>query len=559
MAKQIIFNEKARETLKNGVNIVADAVKVTLGPRGRNVVLEKGYGAPNITNDGVTIAKEIDLEDKVENMGAEIVKEVASKTNDAVGDGTTTAVVLTQAIVKQGLKSTAFGIDPLGIRMGIEKASEEVISALKKMAKPIKNKEEIAQVANIAAESEEFGKIIADAIEKVGEDGVVTVEESQSLGIDSEVVKGMQFDKGYVSAYMITDAERMEAVYEDPAILITDKKISAINEILPLLEKLAKSGKKELVIIAEDVDGEALATLVVNKLRGTFNSLAVKAPGYGDRRKEMLQDIAVVTGGKVISEEAGMKLESADLNMLGRARKIISNKDETTIIGGKGKKEEIEKRIEQVKREIQKTDSEFDKEKLTERLAKLSGGVAVIKVGAATETEMKYKKLKIEDAVNATKAAIKEGIVAGGGAALVKAAALVEKSFKDGKIKPVSKDFAKEFETGFEILLKAIEEPMKQIVFNAGKKEGAVIVNEIKEDVLKNPASNKGYNAASDKIVDNMLKAGIIDPVKVTRVALQNAASAASMLLTTEVAVAEKPKNPPIGGPAGPPMGGTEY
>ncbi len=363
----------------------------------------------------------------------------------------------------------------------------------------------------------------------------------------------MQIDKGYLSPYKITDSERMESVYEDPLILITDKKISSINEILPLLDKLAKSGKKELVIIAEDVDGEALATLVVNKLSGTFNSLAVKAPGYGDRRKEMLEDIAVVTGGKVISEEVGLKLENADLNMLGRARKIIANKDETTIVGGKGKKEEIEKRIEQVKIQIQKTDSEFDKEKLTERLAKLSGGVAVIKVGAATETEMKYKKMKFEDAVAATKSALKEGIVAGGGTALVKAGALVGKNFKEGKIKPGSKDIAKEFEVGFEILLKAIEEPMRQIVFNAGKKEGAVIVNEIKEDVLKNPASNKGYNAVSDKIIDNMLRAGIIDPVKVVRIALQNAASAASMLLTTEVAVAEKPKEKQQG-----PAGGME-
>jgi len=542
MSKKIIFDDKAREALKNGVDILADAVKVTLGPKGRNVVLEKSYGAPTITNDGVTIAKEIELEDKFENMGAEIMKEVASKTNDVVGDGTTTAVVLAQSIFNRGLKATTFGVNSLGIRIGIEKAVNEVVAILKKMAKAIKNKEEIANVATISAESEEFGKIIADAIDKVGKDGVVTVEESQSLGIESEFVKGLQFDKGYVSAYMITDAERMEAVYDDPSILITDKKISTINEILPLLEKLAKSGKKELIIIAEDVDGDALATLVVNKLRGTFNTLAVKAPGYGDRKKEMLQDIAIVTGGKVISEEVGIKLESADLNMLGRARRIITNKDETTIVGGKGKKEEIEKRIEQVKSQIKATDSEFDKEKLQERLAKLSGGVAVIRVGAATETEMKYKKLKIEDAVNATKAAIEEGIVAGGGVALVKAGAIVANDFKEGKIKSPSKDIVKEFEVGFEILLRAIEEPMRQIVANAGKKEGAVIVSEVKEEVIKNRASNKGYNANADTIVADMLKAGIIDPVKVVRVALQNAASAAAMLLTTEVAVAEMPK-----------------
>ncbi|MBU1160103.1 chaperonin GroEL, partial [Patescibacteria group bacterium] len=427
----------------------------------------------------------------------------------------------------------------------------EIVKSLKKMAKAIKNKEEIAHVATISAESQELGKIIADAIDKVGKDGVVTVEESQSLGIESELVKGMQFDKGFVSAYMITDSERMEAVCDDPVFLITDKKISSINEILPLLEKLAKSGKKELVIIAEDVDGDALATLVVNKLRGTFSTLAVKAPGYGDRKKEMLQDIAIVTGGKLISEEVGIKLENADLNMLGRARRIIADKDKTTIVGGKGKKEEIEKRIEQVKNQMANTDSDFDKEKLQERLAKLSGGVAVIKVGAATETEMKYKKLKIEDAVNATKAAIEEGVVPGGGVALVKAGVLVSQDFESGKIKSPSKDIVKEFETGFEILLKAVEEPMRQIVANAGKKEGPVIVNQIKEEVLKNKNSNKGYNAQADSIVADMIKSGIIDPVKVTRVCLQNAASAAAMLLTTEVAIAEKPKPPTQTAPPG--------
>ncbi len=555
MSKRIVFSEKARELLKNGVNIVADAVKITLGPKGRNVVLEKGFGAPTITNDGVTIAKEIELEDKIENMGAEIVKEVANKTNDMAGDGTTTAVVLTQAIVKEGLKSITLGVNPMGIRIGIEKATESIVSFLKKMAKPIKNKEEITQVATIAAESEEFGKIIAEAIDKVGKDGVVTVEESQSFGVESEFMKGMQFDKGYVSPYMITDADRMEAVYGDPLILITDKKISSINDILPLLEKLAKEGKKELVIIADDVEGEALTTLVVNKLRGAFNTLAIKAPGYGDRRKEMLEDIAVVTGGKVISEEVGLKLDKAEINMLGRARKIISTKDNTTLVGGKGKKEEIEKRIEQVRMQIKNTDSEFDKEKLTERLAKLSGGVAVIRVGAATETEMKYKKMKIEDAVEATKAAVDEGIVPGGGTALVKAGAMIEKDFNEGKIRAPLKDIEKEFEVGFRILLRAIEEPLRQIVTNAGKKEGAVVASNIKEEVIKTPSSNKGYDASADKIVSDMIKAGIIDPVKVTRTALQNAASAAAMLLTTEAAVAEIPKEKPTGPSGGMDMG----
>ncbi len=558
MSKQIIFNEKAREALKRGVDTLADTVKVTLGPRGRNVVLEKGYGAPTITNDGVSIAKEIELEDKFENMGAEIIKEVASKTNDAAGDGTTTAVILAQAIVNEGLEASVSGISPLGVKIGIESAAEEVVKALKKMAKEIKNKEEIAQVATISAESDEFGKIIADTIDKVGKDGVVTVEESQSFGIESEVVKGLQFDKGYVSPYMITDPERMEAVYNDPLILITDKKISSINEILPLLENLAKAGKKELVIIADDLDGEALTTLVVNKLRGTFNALAIKAPGYGDRKKEMLQDIAIVTGAKVISEEVGMKLENAELNMLGRARKIIASKDNATIVGGKGKKDEIEKRVEQVRTQIKNTDSEFDREKLAERLAKLSGGVAVIKVGAATETEMKYKKMKLEDAVEATRAAIEEGIVSGGGTALVKAGAIVEKDFKDKKIKSPSKDIAKEFEIGFGILLRSVERPMKQIVDNAGIQEGGVVVSKIKDEVAKDPASKIGFNVSSNEIVPDMLKKGIIDPVKVTRTALQNASSAAAMFLTTEAAVADIPKEKPEM-PAGGGMPGMGY
>jgi len=534
MAKQIVFSEKARQALKSGIDAVAEAVKITLGPRGRNVVLEKGYGAPTITNDGVSIAKEIELEDKIENMGAEIVKEVASKTNDIAGDGTTTAVVLTQAIVNQGLKAAVLGANPMGIRQGIETAKDAVVESLKKMAKPIKSKEEIVQVATISAESEEIGKIIADAIEKVTKDGVITVEESQSFGVESEIVRGLQFDKGFVSHYMITNAEAMEAVYEDPLILITDKKISSINEILPLIEKLAKSGKKELVIIADDVEGDALATLVVNKLRGIFNTVAVKAPGYGDRKKEMLQDIAVVTGGKVISEEVGLKLENAQLDMLGKARKVIATKDYTTIVGGKGKKQEIDERILQVRRQIEKSDSEFDKEKLQERLAKLVGGVAVIKVGAATETEMKYLKMKIEDAVAATKAAVDEGIVSGGGTALIKAGEMAAQKMP----KPEAVEFSYEFKVGYEILLKSLEEPLRQIVLNVGKRDPGVIINSIKTSKLSNP----GYDALADKEVDDMIKAGIIDPVKVTRTALENAASAAAMLLTTEVAVAEIPK-----------------
>ncbi len=560
MAKQIIFDEKARAALKRGVDMLADAVKITLGPKGRNVVLGKGFGSPDITNDGVTIAKEVELEDKIENMGAEIVKEVASKTNDVAGDGTTTAVILAQAMIKEGFKFVTMGVNAMGIRLGIEEAARNVVEALKKMAKPIKSREEKKQVAAVSAESEEIGEIIADALEKVGGDGVITVEESQKFGVESEVVKGMQFDRGYVSPYMITNAERMEAVYEDCHILITDKKISSISEVLPVLEKLVQLGKKELVIIAEELEGEALATLVVNKIRGTFNTLAIKAPGYGDRRKEMLEDIAIVTGGKVISEELGLKLDKVDLNMLGQARRIISAKENTTIVGGKGKKQAIEDRISQVRNQISHTESEFDREKLEERLAKLSGGVAVIKVGAATETEMKYKKLKIEDAVNATKAAISEGIVPGGGTALVKAGAIVSRNIESGKIKPPPKEIAREFNAGFEILLKSLDEPLTQIVKNAGK-DGGTIISEIKKEVSENTSSNIGYNALTDKVVSDMIKIGIIDPVKVTRSALENAASAAAMLLTTEAVIADLPEkehNPARGGaPAG--MGGEDY
>ncbi len=539
MSKRIIFSEKAHRALKNGVNKVSDVVRLTLGPRGRNVVLDKGYGAPMVTNDGVTIAKEIDLKDKFENMGAEIVKEAAQKTNDAAGDGTTTAVVLMQAIFNEGLKKIGMGVNPVGLRLGIEAAAQEIVAALKAIAKPIQSKDEVMQVASISAESEVIGKIIADTINRVGKDGVVTVEESQSFGIDSEVVEGIDFDKGYVSPYMITNAERMEAVYQDSHILITDKKISSIQEILPLLEKLAHSGKKELVIIADDVDGEALATFVVNKLRGTFHVLAVKAPGYGDRKKEMLEDIAVTVGGKVVSEETGTKLENADIAMLGRARRVVATKDNTVLVGGKGKKADIENRVAQLRRQAEMTESKFDLEKLEERIAKLSGGVAVIRVGAATETEMKYLKLKIEDSVAATKAAVEEGIVAGGGVALVKAA----KKISDKIAKSPLKNFESEFQAGFAIVLKAAEAPLRQIAINAGKDDGSVIV----EQVIKG-RGNVGYDAAKDEIIPDMISAGIIDPVKVTRTCLQNAASAAAILLTTGAAVAEEPKEEKEGG-----------
>ncbi len=550
MAKVIIFNEEARKALKRGVDKVADAVKITIGPRGRNVVLDKGYGSPTITNDGVSIAKEIVLKDKFENMGAEILKEVATKTNETAGDGTTTSVVLAQAIIDEGMKHTTMGVSAMAVKSGIEKATIEVVAALKAISKPIKTKDEIRQVATISAESEEIGTIIADTIDKVGKDGVVTVEESQTFGVDSEIVEGLQFDKGYVSHYMVTNSERMESEYKDVPILITDKKISTIKEILPLLEGLAKSGKKDLVIIADDVDGEALATFVLNKLRGGFNVLAVKAPGYGDRKKDMLEDIAVTVGAKVISEETGLKLENADVDVLGRAQKVIAIKENTIIIGGKGKKGEIEKRVSQIKAQRENSDSKFDKEKFDERIAKLSGGVAIIRVGAATETEMKYLKLKIEDAVNATKAAIEEGIVPGGGVALIRAAEKV----RSGRKTEDKSDMG----IGFNIVLKALEAPLKQIVTNAGKDEGAVIV-----DKVKSAKGNGGYDALNDKMIDDMIAAGIIDPVKVTRSGLQNAASAAAILLTTEVAISEEPEEKkPMGGgmPGGMGgMGGMDY
>lgn len=524
MPKQIKFEIQAREALKRGVDILANTVKTTLGPKGRNVVLDKGFGSPVITNDGVTIAKEIELKDKFENIGAEIVKEVASKTNDVAGDGTTTAVLLAQAIISEGLKNVTAGANPMVLRKGIEKATKAIVAELGKMSKKISTKEEIAQVATISAQDEEVGKLIADAMEEVGKDGVITVEESQTFGLDKEVVRGMQFDKGYISPYMITDTEKMESVFEDPYILITDKKIASINDILPLLEKMAKSGKKDLVIIAEEVEGEALATLVVNKLRGTFNALAIKAPGFGDRRKEMLNDIGVVTGGKVISEELGLKLENTEINMLGKARKVVATKETTTIIEGKGKKSDIDGRVSQIRKQLDGSTSSFDKEKLQERLAKLAGGVAVIKVGAATELEQKEKQHRVEDALEATKAAVEEGVVVGGGVALLRAAKVLENLKLDG-------DEA----TGVNIMKKALREPLRQIAYNAGV-DGSVIVNAVSE---KN--GNFGYNAAENKYED-LVKAGIVDPTKVTRSALQNAASAAAMMLTTEAAVADLPE-----------------
>ncbi|OGZ95245.1 MAG: chaperonin GroL [Candidatus Sungbacteria bacterium RIFCSPHIGHO2_01_FULL_50_25] len=554
MAKQIQFDEKARQALKHGMDKVADTVKITLGPRGRNVVLDKSFGSPQITNDGVTIAKEIELEDKFENMGAELIKEAASKTNDAAGDGTTTSVILAQALAHEGLKYTTAGVNVIGLRSELEKGRDHIVKKLQEMAKPVKSKEEIVQVATISAESEELGKIIAEAVEKVGKDGAVTVEESQGTGIEKEVVEGLQFDRGFVSPYMVTNAERMEAVMGDAEILITDKKISTIQSILPLLEKMARAGKKELVIVAEDVEGEALATLVVNRLRGGFNALAIKAPGFGDRRKEMLEDIAVVTGGKVISEEVGLKLENADFDMLGKARRVVSDKENTTIVGGKGKKDQIENRVKQIRAQIERTTSEYDKEKLQERLAKLSGGVAVIKVGAATETEMKYVKLKIEDAVAATKAALAEGIVPGGGVALFKAAVSMKEVWN--KRSPQEKvETTPELQASYQILINALEEPIAQIAKNAGKRVGE-ITTKLREKYAADPKSNAGYDAREDEIVSDMVKNGIVDPVKVVRFALQNAISVAAMFLTTEAAVAELPKKDE---PKMPQMPGGDY
>jgi chaperonin GroEL len=548
MAKQILYNEKARSAIKRGVDQLANAVRVTLGPQGRNVVLDKGFGSPTITKDGVTVAKEIELEDKFENLGAELVKEVASKTNDVAGDGTTTATILAQEMAGEGLKYVTAGVNPVELKKGIDNKVEQIVQNLKKMSKTISAKEEIAQVASISANDPEIGQIIAEAMEAVGKEGVITVEESQSFGLEKEVVEGMQFDKGYVSPYMITNPEKMEAEFEEPYILITDKKISSIQEILPLLEKMAQSGKKDLVIIADEVEGDALATLVVNKLRGTFNALAVKAPGFGDRRKAMLEDIAILTGGKVISEEVGLKLENTTLTDLGQARKVLATKENTTIIEGKGNEKKIKERIAQIKKEYEMSDSEFDKEKLQERLAKLAGGVAVIKVGAATETEMKEKKHRVEDALAATKAAVEEGIVPGGGVALAVASDVFRQIFEPQR----TKEQVDARTAGEQIVEKAILAPIKQIAENAGK-DGSVVLYEIIKRQQEEKNFNLGYNAATG-VFEDMMKAGIVDPTKVVRSALQNAASAASMFLTTEAVVTDLPEkkgeheHPPMGG-----------
>lgn len=532
MAKEIKFSEDARRAMLRGVDALANAVKVTLGPKGRNVVLEKKFGSPLITNDGVTIAKEIELEDAFENMGAQLVKEVATKTNDVAGDGTTTATVLAQAMIREGLKNVTAGANPMVIRKGIEKAVAAAITELKNIAKPIEGKQSIAQVAAISAADDEVGQLIAEAMEKVGNDGVITVEESKGFTTELEVVEGMQFDRGYISPYMITDTDKMEAVLEDPYILITDKKITNIQEILPVLEKVVQQGR-QLLIIAEDLEGEALATIVVNKLRGTFTAVAVKAPGFGDRRKAMLQDIAVLTGGQVVTEELGLDLKSATIDMLGRARQVRVTKENTIVVDGAGSKEDLGARVQQIRVQLEETTSEFDKEKLQERLAKLSGGVAVIKVGAATETELKEKKLRIEDALNSTRAAVEEGTVSGGGTALVNVYNAVSAVNATGDEK-----------TGVNIVLRALEEPVRQIAANAGQ-EGSVIVDRLKKEQI-----GIGYNAATGEWV-NMFEAGIVDPAKVTRSALQNAASVAAMFLTTEAVVADKPEENKGGGMPG--------
>lgn len=536
MAKQIMFREEARRALEKGVNQLADTVKVTLGPKGRNVVLDKKFGSPLITSDGVTIAREIELEDPFENMGAQLVKEVATKTQDVAGDGTTTATLLAQAIIREGIRNVTAGANPMAIKRGIEKAVKVAVDEIKSQSKPVETKEAIAQVASISATDEEIGRLVAEAMEKVGKDGVITVEESKGFTTDLNVVEGMQFDRGYISPYMVTDAEKMQAVLDDPFIMMTDRKIGNIHDILPILEKVIQSGRP-LLLVAEDVEGEALATLVVNKLRGTFNCVAVKAPGFGDRRKAMLQDLAILTGGQVISEDLGLDMKNIEISMLGRARQVIVNKEDTVIVGGTGEAAEIKKRISQIRVQIEETTSEFDKEKLQERLAKLAGGVAVIEVGAATEVEMKEKKLRIEDALSATRAAVEEGIVSGGGTAYINALPALDKIQAEG-------DEA----TGVRIIRRALEEPVRQIAINAGL-EGSVIVERVKTE-----APGTGYNAATGVYV-NMIEAGIVDPAKVTRTALQNAASISAMFLTTEAVVTDKPdENKASNMPQMPPM-----
>ena len=536
MAKEILFNEDARRALGRGVDALANAVKVTLGPKGRNVVLDKKFGAPTITNDGVTIARDIELADPFENMGAQLVKEVATKTNDVAGDGTTTATVLAQAMIQEGMRNVAAGANPMILKKGIEMAVKTLVEEIKKKSIKVNGKADIAQVASVSAADTEIGGLIAEAMEKVGNDGVITIEESKGLQTDLNVVEGMQFDRGYISPYMVTDADKMEAVMNDPYILITDRKISAIADLLPTLEKVVKQGK-ELLIIAEDLDGEALATLVVNKLRGTFKAVAVKAPGFGDRRKAMLEDIAILTGGTVITEDMGRKLDSVDLTDLGSARQVRVTKDETVIIDGVGDGDAIKQRVAQIRGQLEETTSEFDREKLQERLAKLSGGVAVIEVGAATEVELKDKKLRIEDALNATRAAVEEGIVAGGGTTFIDIIPALEALKEEGDV-----------QTGINLVKRAVEEPLRQIAYNAGL-EGSVVVERV-----KNTESGVGFNALTEEYVD-MVKAGIVDPAKVTRSALQNAASIASLVLTTETIVADKVEEN-AAAPAMPPMGG---
>lgn len=543
MAKQIVYREDARQALERGVNAVADTVKVTLGPRGRNVVLEKKFGAPQIINDGVTIAKEIELENHLENTGAQLVREVCSKTNDVAGDGTTTSAVLAQAMIREGLKNVTAGANPILVKRGMEKAVELAVAEIKRVSTPIEGKTAISQVASISAGNDNtVGNFIAEAMEAVGKDGVITVEESKGLSTELDVVEGMQFDKGYISPYMVTDSEKMEAVYEDAHVLLTDRKISAVQDLVPVLESVARSGKP-LVIIAEDIEGEAMATLVVNKLRGVLNSVAVKAPGFGDRRKAMLEDIAILTGGQVISEDLGLKLDNLTVDMLGYVRQIKVSKDKTTIVAAGDNKEAVEKRVGQIRRQIEETDSEFDREKLQERLAKLSGGVAVIQVGAATETELKDRKLRIEDALSATKAAVEEGIVAGGGTTLLQVGNVITEALESR-----GDELNDDEKIGFSIVAKALEAPLRQIAENAGE-EGAVIVQKVRTS-----ESGVGYNAL-DRNFENMIQAGIVDPAKVARAAIQNASSIAAMLLTTEALVVEKPEPKSAAGGADP-MGG---
>jgi chaperonin GroEL len=546
MAKLVTYNEDARASMKRGMDALAEAVKTTLGPKGRNVALDKKYGAPTVTHDGVTVARDIELEDPFENMGAQLLKEAATKTEDVAGDGTTTATVLAQAIVTEGLKNVASGANPMQMKLGIDKAADAVAQAIKAAAQPVKGRDEIAQVATVSAADPAIGNLIAEVMDKVGKDGVITVEESKSMAFETEYVEGMQFDRGYTSAYFVTDTNRMEAILDDPNILITDKKISAIADMLPTLEKLLQSGRKDLLIIAEDVDGEALSTLVVNKLRGVINVLAVKAPGFGDRRKEMLRDIAILTGGTVISEEVGRKLDSVQLEDLGRARRVVANKDNTTVIEGRGSESEIQARIKQIRSQIEETTSDYDKEKLQERMAKLSGGVAIIKVGAGTETELKEKKHRVEDALSATRSAVEEGIVPGGGVALLNAQSALDSLTLDG-----------DAQLGVRIVRKSLEEPLRMLAENAGL-DGSVVLENVRRRQGEATSSTLGYDVINDEYTD-MLARGIVDPAKVTRSAVENAASIGGMVLTTEVMVTDKPEPKSAAMPAMPPGGMGDF